>query len=131
MVGADVVQMQFGSAGQPPVLRVGYTVAHAAPIADKQQDWVMLSASEADGKTKFIVSRKLVTHDELEDRPLLFESAEVKMIFAFNPTAGAGFDACVRQQLVNPLSVPHFPFPCPTPRPALLFLRCMRCFVIG
>jgi hypothetical protein len=105
MVGADVVQMQLGSAGQPPVLRDGYTVAHAAPIADQQQDWVMLSGGEADGKTTFVVSRKLVTHDQLEDRPLLFGSVDVKMIFAFNPTTGAGFDACVHQQLVYTLSV--------------------------
>jgi hypothetical protein len=90
MVGADVVQMRFGSFGQPPEIQDGYTVAHTAPIRDAQQDWVLVSGSEGDGKTTFTVSRKLVTNDG-DDRPLLYGMPEVKMIFALNRAAGAGF----------------------------------------
>jgi hypothetical protein len=67
MAGADILVASVDDNG---VGTVGdyWASANAAPHLDTQQDWRLLSASEADGVTSVTVTRALDTNDR-QDRP--------------------------------------------------------------
>ena len=79
MFPADVAVM--GVAHGKPYIYDGHTLGHSPPVLDKQQDWFLISAAEANGVTTVRFWRKLNTCDS-EDRPIL--DGTTRVIFSYH-----------------------------------------------